>query len=279
MKNRNHIVTMIALFMGLFAAVVARAEVIEIKSVEALEHHMFKAEYTLKDLVVFDADGVLTMPHDPTFQMPTFKKYRKDYQRFLQKIPYKRQDISLLYILTTSPQVPTHEKMVALVKDLQRDGVPTIVLTALLTGQFEQVTNAAEWRAFSLAAAGYDFATQPPEGEIYDKFPKHLGSYPKRAGNILMTNGEKGGVGKGAILVHYLSEKHLRPARLVFIDDRMKNIRNVESALAKHYPGIQVTSIHYTAASYMETPVVTRTQFKNALNDVRTLVRKNKDVK
>ncbi len=278
MINKNRKI-LFALWCMLLSTVTVQADILTLKSIEELQAHLTEQKYTSSDLIVFDVDMVLTMPQNPVFQMPTFKKYRKDFRRFMKAIPRSRQDIALLYIALQSPQVPTHEKMVDVVRELQNSGVGVLFLTSLLTGSFDQMSHAAEWRGFSLMSAGYDIQNTPAEGVLYKDFIKHLGSYPRRAGHLLMTNGQHDGVTKGDLLVHYLKEKSLVPKRLVMIDDRLKNVADVESKLRHHFPGIKFTGIHYLAASHVETKKVTRKQFKKALRQIAKFVKKNKDIK
>ncbi len=280
MLNRNIKIALLSLFfLGGFLQNNSQAEVVTIKSVEALEKHLKEQDYTPSDMVVFDVDMVLTMPRNPVFQMPTFRKYHKDFRRFIRSIPKDHHDVALLYMIMESPQIPTHEKMVELVKGLQEKKVMTLFLTALPTGAFYQMSSAAEWRGFSLMSAGYDIQNTPVEAEIYKDFSKYLGSYPKRAGHLLMTNGQKGSVTKGLLLVHYLKEKSLTPTRIVMMDDRLRNVKNVEAELQQHFPGIQFTGIHYLAASYVKDHKVKRKAFKKALRQIKKLVLKNKDLK
>ena len=280
MLNRNTKAALLSLFflVGILSEK-SRAEILTIKSVEAFEKHLKEQDYTHSDMVVFDVDMVLTMPRNPTFQMPTFKKYRKEHRRFMRSIPKLHHDVALLYMLMESPQVATHEKMVEAVKSLQKKKVMTLFLTDLPTGAFYQMSSAAEWRALTLMSAGYDIQNDPVEAELYKDFSKHLGSYPKRAGHLLMTNGQDGSVTKGLLLVHYLTEKSLTPTRILMVDDRLKNVKNVEAEIARHYPGIKFTGIHYLAASHVKDHKVKRKAFKKALRKIKKLVKKNKDLK
>lgn len=277
MLNRNF-KRLIILCCSLLFATVLQADILMLKSVEELQSHLDEQKYTSSDMVVFDVDMVLTMPQNPVFQMPNLKKYRKDFRRFMTAMPLAKKELALLYIVLQSPQVPTHEKMVEVVLGLQNSEVNVLFLTALLTGSFDQMSSAAEWRGFSLMSAGYDIQNTPAEGVMYDEFMKHLGSYPRRAGHLLMTNGQYGGVTKGDLLVHYLKEQALSPKHLVMLDNRLSNVQDVEKKLHQHFPGVHFIGIHYRAASYVNTTDVTRKQFKKALRDIFTRVKKNKDL-
>lgn len=240
---------------------------------EALEHFELRPD----DLVIFDVDMVLTMPRDPLCHVHTIKRFEKEFRRFLKAIPKPYHDLALLYLLLQSPQQLTDERMPDLVAKVQKKS-HQIYLTALLTGSFPQMHNAAEWRGFSLRSAKYDILGGEDEGVVYKNFPKHLGSYPKRSGNLLLMNGHHGGVTKGLMTIVYMREKALRPRRVIMIDDRVRDLESVHHELSASYPGIPFIGMHYVGA-YQE-PVVhepyqkpSHKAFRKILKAVTTLTK------
>lgn len=250
----------------------------KIKTFSALEKELKSLKLSKKDMVIFDVDMVLTMPRDPLLQVSTMRTYKKDFRRHLKSLTPKQQELAAFYQLLKSPQQPTDKKMSGLVKHISKQA-QQIFLTGGLTGSFPRISNAAEWRVFSLASAGYTIEKYEKHLEIYKDFPKYLGSYPLRIGNLLMTNGVKGGTTKGTLLIHHLNNFHIAPTRIIMIDDRSEQLDSAQSHLEEHYPGIQFIGLHYTAA-YKKQPTPhgyknpTHKAFKKALAQLKKLAQK-----
>jgi hypothetical protein len=271
---------------GALAEEEGHSSFLKMDTAEALKAYVDEQKLTSLDLIVFDVDMVLTMPQNPLFQMPTLKTYREIFKEFLQGFSKAQYDLALMYMVLSSPQIPTHPVIFKMLKKLVETNIPTLYLTAFPTGHFAQMTNAAEWRAFSLFSAGFETQTSPAEGVVYKQFPKYLGSRPMRSGRLLMTNGPQGGVSKGVMLVTYLKEKTLHPKRLYMIDDQPKNLDEVVEAVYAYDRSIKVIPIHYEGALHIPKEaienappqVVTEETFRQALKKIKALVLSNKNI-
>lgn len=248
-----------------------------ISSFEKLEKKIDDLKLSHEDLVVFDVDMVLTIPRDPIYHMSTIRAYKDDFKAFIKAYPHY-YDLAALYFLIQSPQQISDERFVNLVTKVRKK-CHQIYLTAILTGSFPDIFNVAEWRAYALASAGFAIYNDEKDTNIYKNFPEYMGSYPKRNGNLLITNGSKGGVPKGLLFVHYLAEKSLIPNRVIMVDDRKEELESVQKYLAESYPGIEFIGLNYVA-TYKPQPIPegyktpTRPRFQKALKKVKKLVDK-----
>ncbi len=246
-----------------------------IDTYELLEARLDELDLKPNDIVIFDVDFVLTMPRDPVLHVSSLRAYKRDYRALTKKIPKTYIDIAKMYYILQSPQDITDHRMPVLVKKI-KGKAHQIYLTALLTGSFPQVYNAAEWRAFSLASAGYEIYNREKDVAIYEQFPKHHGAYPKRLGNLVMTNGEDAGVGKGHLMIAYIREKGLKPSRVIMVDDHAHHLADVRNKLETFYPGVEFIGYDYKAA-YKVQPIPheqkkpSRKAFRKALNNVYKL--------
>ncbi len=68
---------------------------------------------------------------------------------------------------------------------------------------------------------------------------------------------------KGEIFVRFLSMINQKPKKVVFIDDKLKHVKEVESALTEQ--GIEYTGVHYTAIEHADKvyfPEIAELQYK-----------------
>jgi hypothetical protein len=264
----------------LLLTMAARAEILEMKSPEELSAY-FEENTSLEknDLLLFDIDGVLTMPKDAVFSLPTLKQYKPEFAAFMKTLSATEKDLALLYMVIESPQIPSSEKMVELVRTLQRRDFKILGLTALVTGSFERIANVVEWRAFSLGMAGYDLM---PKSYSYmhdhalGDLKKYLGAYPAYCKGILFSNGSYGPITKGGVLIKFLETVLHRPQQIIFVDDRYSNIVEVEKELKKILPHITFTGIHYTAAYKIDVPPVSRSDFLKKLSELKKEIARNR---
>lgn len=226
----------------------------DIKTFKRLDETLKSLGLSKTDMVVFDVDMVLVVPYDPHYQMPTLKKFKKEFKAVWSSMTPQKRDVFSAFFVTASPQVASNPGMPGLVRWVGKQ-CKYIYLTALSTGSMPPLYDVAEWRGNSLPGAGFPIVDGQLDSKLYKNFPKYHGAYPRRSGNLLMTNGSAGGVTKGMMLTTYMWEKQLHPKRIIMIDDQRKNLDDVRDALQDKYPGIDVILIHYTGAfSYYKVP-------------------------
>ena len=256
------------------------AATIKIDSVSELKTFIDEQKLGESDLVVFDVGMVLTKPLEPYFQMHTIKSYQNEWRSFMKNKSKKERDLALLYIIMSSVQIPTDEAMVKFVRSIQGTPAKTLALTALVTGSFDRITIASEWREEHLAMVGYGFSRSFPDDVVitFDKFDKYMGGYPQFIKGILYTNGRYGSAQKGDVLRAFMLKRHLRYKRIYMIDDRQEYLDEIAETLNKYYPGTEFIAIHYVGA-YKETKTkVTKKEFIEKLAEIDLYIAKNQKV-
>jgi hypothetical protein len=106
----------------------------------------------------------------------------------------------------------------ALIRELQQKGIATFALTA-------RTLDSAEVTKKQLRSIGVDFAARPLHPSDLDFT---LASPARFTAGILFA-GEKNA--KGDVLLAFLAKVGLRPKRVLFIDDKEKNVVSVERSL------------------------------------------------
>lgn len=268
-----------AILMGLWSATMSCWATIpqEIDSPTLLADYLKDQKLTEGDLVIFDVDMVLTIPQAPYFQLPTLKLYRQEFQEFMQKLSIPEKDLAVTYMIIDSSQVPSSQELVSLVQNLQSQKIPVIALTAFLTGSFSLISNAGQWRIFSLGLAGYDFIGTYPlvPTQTFTDFPKYLGAYPFYSQGVLVSNGPYGGTPKGEVLSAFLKPLDYQPKRIIMVDDRLSHLTEIGDTLQKYHPKIVYLPIHYTATSQGEAPPVSKAEFLKKLAEIKANIDQN----
>ncbi len=205
--------------------------IIESNSITDITKYLDPSDYSSNTLVVFDIDNTLGRPptdlgSDQWFyaNIERLKKEGKNFQEAVKHlVPI------YLQIHQHTQMVPVENETVPLVRELQKKGITVIALTA----RSISLTNRT---AAQLQQMGIDFSLNLPY-----KFPivyePENGQPAIYLGGIIFV----GNHDKGEVLVHWLEQTGISPHKVIFVDDKMKNIRSVEKALCKqHYPFIGI---------------------------------------
>lgn len=176
-----------------------------------------------RDLVAWDVDSVILtskdMVHRPASDLIRPKIFKELTAKYGAEKILDARSKSLLnanWILVDS-LVP------GVIKDLQNEKVKTIALTAVRTNSIGHISDPMRWRIDSLRALGVDF-----------KWPAQLEkqSFDNNTGYLEGVVGT-GNLGKGTVLLRFLNSAQFMPKSLVFIDDKISNIEDVQRACKK----------------------------------------------
>lgn len=227
MKNVKHVLILTTLITQI--SLPAFAEVRE-------TNHMTEAlaPVQVNDIVVFDLDNTVleamqTIGSDQWFehQVKNYKAQGFDDASAVQKSAH---DFTLVHQVARIQ--PVEAITPSLIRNLQKKGITVIGLTARPNEQ--QDLSVREVRSI-----GVDFrATHVADiGNALADFP---GSAYKEG--ILFANGQN----KGALLISVLREAGLTHKRVIFVDDKVKNVTNMDDALTP--AGLESISFRYGAA-------------------------------
>src|SRR3972149_1511346 len=197
-------------------------EIIETMHITDIYKYINPDEYNNNTLVMFDIDNTIVtsqtdLGSDQWFDAMYEKKMAEkniDTNQAIQEIlpTYKQVLMKTIYL-------PVEPETVSVIKNLQEKGVMVIGLTA---------------RSLDLA---YRTAEQLHDVDIhFDNTTHH--ECPIKYGDdkpALYLDGIifSGNYNKGEVLVSWLKQVHYTPKKVIFIDDKLKNVRSVEQALHK----------------------------------------------
>ncbi len=134
------------------------------------------------------------------------------------------------------------------VKPLEEDFVPSIHALQqrgiVVMGFTHRHPPVAEATVRQVTSLGVDFTLTAPHQESFVMAAQHPMLY--QTGIFFASDYNK----KGDVLLPFLDKLEQRPKKIVFIDDKKKNVEELEAPLAKE--GIEYIGVYYTAIDYAE---------------------------
>jgi len=232
------------LFATLFASISLFGEVSTMKEI-----HEYVEDFTAKDLVIFDIDGVLLQGTEASFQMGSLKAHRHIAKEILKDFSADQKYRLLNLMVISSGSTPVDEGALPLFQDLRERNIRAMALTAGMTGPLAHVPNMERWKLGRLQGAGIDFSKTAPRKEplTFSALPTYNGNHTVFLEGILFVNGPN--VSKGDALTAFLPTLSELPERIVFVDDRKGNLESVSTALKEHYPQIAYRGFHFVKES------------------------------
>lgn len=205
-------------------------------------------EVTADTLCVFDVEMVLIQPADPAFQPANIKKHK--FGHLIAGLS-ESQRVKLIHMISSAGASTLIEADApCLVRRLTDRGIPLVAITNTMTkepfesGQIEK-----------LRKLGFVFCPLC-EGRVeLTNLPKIHGTYPSYHAGVLFAND----ISKSAVLLDFLSQMEPRPKQVLFIDDKMANLEEVERALSKSE--IDFQGYLYTAAKSYPSEEITQQEF------------------
>lgn len=215
-----------------------------------------------KTLAIFDVDMVLVQPSDPAFQMANMKRFGAISKRIMKEVPADKQMMFLSLMTTGSEPILIEDSTPQFLKEIIQRGIPTMALTANLTGSFGTIKNMEQWRINSLRCLGIDFTQSAPYKMpvVFDDLASYRGYYSNYLNGILFVNGTV--VSKGDAFLSFIEKTNLSPEKIIFIDDREDNLKSVEAAIQKLNQPIEYHGLHYLGAQKYPSPMISEEEFE-----------------
>ncbi len=212
------------------------------------------------DLVAWDVDSVILTTKDMIFR-PISDDVRS---RMVREIAEKYGFEKALFVRSKA-LLETHwelvdSDLVPAIKGLQARKVRTVALTAVRTNSFAKMPDPVGWRIDMLRSFGINFSWPSPL--LQQQWEGNIGY---RDG--LVASGERP---KGTVFLRFLEHAKWNPQRVIFIDDKIKNIENMRDECAraglKNFYGFQ-----FEAKAFKNDPkpdeCMLKLQLEAALND------------
>lgn len=210
-------------------------EIVESVSIADVYNYIKPDEYKKNLLVIFDIDNTIAKtPTDLGSDQWFYAKKNALLEKGVdEKDVYDLILPELFHIQFNSWLIPVEEGSVQVVNDLQKKGVSVIALTArsldLTYRTIEQ-----------LDRLGIHFTKTNPH-----ECPLSYGKKNKKAGLYIDGIIFSGPYKKGEMIVDWLRKTGYRPDKVIFIDDKLKNIEDVEKSLhMRDYPFIGIRYGH-----------------------------------
>lgn len=236
------------------------AQIIQVNDMKEVTQYFNKANS--KTLAIFDIDMVLVQPSDPAFQMANMKRFGAVAKRIMKDVPKEKQMMFLSLMTISSEPVLIEECTPQFLNSLNQKGVPTIALTANLTGAFGPIKNMETWRIQNLKLLGIDFSKSAAyqKSLIFNDLASYRYNYSTYMDGVLFVNGTT--VSKGDVFLSFLKKTSFLPEKIIFIDDREDNLKSLEAAIQKlDYP-IEYQGLHYLGAQKYPSRTVSEEEFE-----------------
>ncbi|MEC8383068.1 MAG: DUF2608 domain-containing protein [Pseudomonadota bacterium] len=223
------------------------AEIIKADNFDVLAKEV--TQWVSKDsLVLFDVDDVLISPTD-AFDFRN--KIRKDLKKEISEDKSKRQVQVMFSDFFLKRKVKLVNKdMPKLLGFLKNAKIPTTALSAWWTGSFGTIEQMEKQRLKELDQVQISFADLSPFKKDM-RFASHKtesGGTPLVIEGIILT----ALADKGEVLGLVLKKSKYKFKRIIFIDDQMKYLKEVESFCRKQ--GVDFFGVHYTESASAPVP-------------------------
>lgn len=195
-------------------------------------------------LVVFDVDDVILSPKDLAERIKAEDASKAIVKEYLEK--YSREQgmrVDAIHMLSAKVEL-VEQRIKEIIDGLNEKGIRTIALTAMKIRTLSLVGDTLEWRVNQLKSLGLQFPW-PHTSSRLDWTAERAG----HLGGVFFS----GDIPKGKALIKFLEHFKWRPNKVIFVDDREKNIESVQAACLE--AGIPYNGFLYKAAIFDQDPV------------------------
>jgi hypothetical protein len=226
----------------LFFIINVFAKKLEINEMKQLQNILKTAN--VNSLVIFDVDEVLIYPEN-VVQLQIASPFWESSMIVLeQRLGKEKRDLLHSIMLLQSNWKLTDNIIPDIIYDLQLRKIKVLALTAFRGGKMGKINLVADWRNNNLKKHGIIFTSTKYFPKKYFKInklkTKNKEEVPIYKDGIIYANN----LPKGQVLKAFLSEINFMPKEIIFIDDRISNIKNVENFCKTK--NIHFLGIHYT---------------------------------
>lgn len=199
-----------------------------------------------RTVIMFDLDDVITIPEDE--YNITFPE-RKQHMKYLEK-RYNELEIKNFHsIILKDRRIKLVDQKIPEIFDyIEKNNIKAMAVTKCFTHKYGKLDDAHNWRIKELQSIGIDFSkTSPLKGtyKIKDITPINgrPSSIPMYQDGIVFT----ARADKGMILERIFAHFKYYPKRILFIDDKFKNLASIEKLSKKYnikFDGIIINKSH-----------------------------------
>jgi hypothetical protein len=243
MLKKSHI-----LFISIFLYTkISVAHIITTSNYDTIENNIKTAD--TNTLIIFDVDEVLFQPQDQILNIKNIKELENILDNIKNRLNQQQiQELDSIMMLQRKV-APIDPKFINLIKTLQNKQIKTLALTQCSTGPLGKISSLEDWRIKELKKIGYNF--DKSWDKINTKFFETLKStvelkrVPAFKQGIIFSCG----VTKSTTLKAFLNYVKLNPKKIIFIDDKRKNVNSIEQFAKKNkieFLGFEYTKVANT---------------------------------
>lgn len=193
-------------------------------------------------LVILDVDDVILQQRDQILRSP-YKPYLVEIEKELavKYTPEEVLNLKSIVILAQQPEL-VDNRLLNTLANLQNRKVPVVALTFCATGKQGQIDSIEDWRTTQLNQLGVDFTKLNNfKNTTLPEIPAKFGTPTVKNGIIFTALAEK-----GIVLDAVLRKENVRPKKIIFVDDKLRNLQSVQTAALRKdisFIGIEYTTI------------------------------------
>ena len=253
---------------GLLSPITAFAEIKQANSFKNIQ--TIFAQEKGEILGMFDIDMVLVQSNNPAFQMKNMKIYKAVLTEIFASLSPLEKDVTLNLTIMNSGSNLVEKNIPKTIQKIYRTSPKLVALTASFSGALNNSQEIIDLRYQQLKKFGIDFSNSFPEFKtiIFEKIPTYFDNHPQFKHGIMSSNGEGNSINKGNITVEFLKTVNYTPDVIIFVDDRDKNLKDVEQALKDFNPNIRYVGIHYKGAEQYPSTSISKEKFTEAWMEI-----------
>lgn len=220
----------------------AIAKVIETSELQQLKPIL--EQVNQETLVIFDVDHVLIMPtNEYTLSRPIYRK--KLWEKLKKKLPEEKSEYLFSIVVSQAKWKLVDNNTLQIIDYLNYNKIPTIALTSLNTGKLGIINHREDLRIKELSSVGINFTSPFKQNKIVIHELKGRYGTPMFKDGVILTAEQD----KGKVLEYILNNQKYYPKSIIFIDDKLANIRTVENLCKRKK--IKFCGIYYRKVANM----------------------------
>lgn len=214
-----------------------------IEIIESFEESLETVSNASEDsLIIFDIDRTLVKPQEEnSFNNESLRFLKARIDQYLKKTKNYANYINLLRIVYKFKQILTEECIVKIIDNLQEKNIKIIALTSCYTKPNDVIIY-GKYKFELLKDFKIDFSTSFKINNFkFTNLPTVNESYPEYYKGIILTNT----IEKGKVLTEFFKQVKWQPKEVIFFDDQLTNLLNVEEHLKSLDSKIKYIGYHF----------------------------------
>lgn len=227
----------------IFFAFLARATVLETKDIGIIKDEIAKLKKG--DMVLLDVKHVIFCSGDQVMFQEHKSFFKQKFAQIEKKFGTEEATRLKSIVLSSYKPMIVDQEISKVVSNAQKAGIIVFALTSGNTSSYGIIPNRADLRIKTIKNIGIDFSKSTEldyidlseEGELMGKRDRNKPIFQE--GVIFAAKKPK-----GKVLSKFLKLSKLKPGKIIFVDNQLKNVLSVEAHCKEL--GIDYTGIHFT---------------------------------